>query len=306
VGETRRRLLAGATLGLAGCGGRAGEEPGVIARLFSLPGLATIATPRRGVIEQTGLRYREGPRGLLDLTLPVQPGPDTPLLVFFHGGGWRGGSRGEYVWLARSLAQEGIAVAIPDYGLWPQARWPDFVEDAAAAVAWLARGSVAPTARGSVAPTARVFVMGHSAGGFLAAALALDPRWLEAAGMPGGRGALAGAVLLAAPIDWLPEDEPNRSIFAAAPGGRIAAAPDTATLPGTPPLLLVHGAADTIVGPFHSERLARAVPAAQLLLMEGGGHLAPIVALAAPARGLGIASDAVWEAVPRFVRAGRG
>jgi acetyl esterase/lipase len=260
--------------------------------------LAGQFTPRAGATELRGLRYGQGPRRLLDLTLPRDAGAATPLLVFFHGGAWQTGSRAEYAFLARAFAAEGIAVALPDYRLWPAARWPDFIEDGAAAMAWLRSAPQAP--RGPV------FVMGHSAGGFIAAALALDPRWLDAAGLPGGRAALAGAVLVAAPIAWQPTDEPVRSIFGPAPGGRIAAVPDPAALRGAPPHLLIHGRADTVVGPFHSERLAVALrqagAPARLHMIPGAGHIAPMVAMSAPALRWGFAGRDTWQAVLRFLR----
>lgn len=257
--------------------------------------LAALATPRRGAEERRGLRYGPGARALLDLTLPRDCGDATPLLVFFHGGGWQSGSRRDYAFLARAFAAEGVAVALPDYGLWPAARWPDFVEDGAAALAWLRSAPGVP--RGPV------FVMGHSAGGFIAAALALDPRWLGEA-----HAALAGAVLVSAPIAWQPTDEPVRSIFAPAPGGRIQAVPDAIALRSAPPLLLIHGTADTVVGAFHSEQLAQDVTAAggsaRLHLIEGAGHIAPMVALAEPARRHGWTTGAAWNAVLDFLRRG--
>lgn len=261
--------------------------------------LAGLATPRAGA-ERRGLRYGPGPRGLLDLVLPRRVTAATPLLVFFHGGAWQVGARGDYTFLARAFAAEGIAVALPDYRLWPAARWPDFIEDAAAALAWLGGDA----ARAAGAPAGPVFVMGHSAGGFIAAALALDPRWLAQAGT--ARAMLAGGVLVAAPIAWQPTDEPVRSIFAPAPGGMIQALPDEAALAGAPPLLLVHGMADTVVGPFHSERLATALQqagaTARLHLMPGADHIAPMVALSAPARRFGWAPPTAWEAMLDFLR----
>ncbi|WP_270936757.1 alpha/beta hydrolase, partial [Falsiroseomonas oryzae] len=253
-------------------------------------------------VERRGLRYAPGARGLLDLTLPRDAGAGTPLLVFFHGGAWQVGSRGHYAFLARALAAEGIAVAVPDYRLWPDARWPDFLQDGAAALAWL-RGS-------GQAPGGPLFVMGHSAGGFIAASLALDPRWLAEAGLPGGRQALAGGVLVSAPIAWQPDDEPVRSIFARAPGGKIQAVPDAAALAGAPPLLLLHGTGDRVVGAFHAERLADALRAngraARLHLLEGAGHIAPMVALSAPARRYGFAKPRAWQEVVGFLRAPPG
>ncbi|MDP3417918.1 alpha/beta hydrolase [Falsiroseomonas sp.] len=245
-----------------------------------------------------GLRYGPLPRHQLDLTLPPMPVAETPLVVFIHGGGWEEGSRGQYAFVARRLAALGMAVAVPDYRLWPQARWPDFIEDAALAVAWL---HSAPDL-----PRGPLFVMGHSAGGFIAAALALDPRWLAAAGVPGARGALAGGILLAAPISWQPTDEPVVSIFAGAPDGRIEAAPDPATLAGAPPMLLLHGEADTIVGALHSRLLATALRAngrpVRLRLYEGVGHIGIMTGFVPGAGLLGLNTAPVVAEVRDFVR----
>ncbi|MBU8538593.1 alpha/beta hydrolase [Falsiroseomonas tokyonensis] len=245
-----------------------------------------------------GMRYGPLPRQVLDLTLPPMPTSDTPLVVFVHGGGWEEGGRAQYAFVARRLAALGMAVAVPDYRLWPEARWPDFVEDAARAVTWL---RTAPEV-----PRGPLFVMGHSAGGFIAAALALDPRWLEAAGLPGGRGALAGGVLLAAPISWQPNYEPVISIFANAPGGRIEAAPEPAILAGAPPMLLLHGEADVVVGALHARNLAAGLQAAgrpvRLLLYPGVGHVGIMTDFVPGAGMLGLTEAPVVAEVRDFVR----
>ena len=259
--------------------------------------LATRLTPAGRSQARPGLAYGPHPRHRLDLVLPPGMTPATPLVVFFPGGGWQAAERGDYAFLARTLAARGIAVAVPDYRLWPEARWPDFIEDGARAVAWLRREM----------PGRPLFVMGHSAGGFIAAALALDPRWLAAAGA--SRAALAGGILLAAPIAWQPTEEPTVSIFATAPAGRIDAVARQEDLADAPPMLLLHGAADTVVGPFHAVDLGAALRAAgrpvTLHVYEGVGHVGILGAMAQPVRALGLDGAPVFETVVRFV-AGSG
>lgn len=255
--------------------------------------IAGALTPGGGSVMRAGLAYGPHARHRLDLVLPRQATPATPLVLFFPGGGWKAGERGDYAFLARTLAAQGIAVAVADYRLWPEARWPDFVEDGARAIAWLLREM----------PGRPLFVMGHSAGGFIAAALCLDPRWLAAAGT--SRAALAGGVLLAAPIAWQPTEEPTVSIFSRAPGGRIEAVARTDDLEGAPPMLLLHGAADTVVGPFHSVDLAAALRRSgrpvTLHVYDGVGHVGVLGAMARPVRALGLAGAPVFEAVVGFV-----
>jgi len=199
------------------------------------------------------------------------------------------------------LAARGIAVAVPDYRLWPETGWPGFVEDGARAVAWLRDGGGAGVGLPAASP---VFLMGHSAGGFIAAALALDPRWLGA----GGRDGLAGCVTLAAPFDWVPRRDPLAAIFAAAPGGAIRAAPaDPTLLAGAPPMLLLHGAEDTTVRPEQSKAMAARLAEAgqarvRLEIYPGIGHVGILAALAAPMRALGLARAPVLETVTGFLR----
>lgn len=271
--------------------------------------LANALTPGGGRRRVSGLPYGPLPRQRLDLHLPAETGAAsgaalgsaTPLVVFFYGGNWQQGGRGDYAFLAQALASRGVAVAVPDYRVYPEARWPDFLEDSALAVAWL-RGE---RGRAAGAPAGPCFAMGHSAGAYNAAALALDPRWLDAAGLPGGRDALAGCIALAGPFDWTPRDEPLATIFAPAPGGRLEAAPSDAALAGAPPTLLLHGEGDTTVGPFHSVRLAERLRAAGgapvLRLYPGVGHIGIVAAFVAPVRALGLARAPVLEDVTAFV-----
>lgn len=157
--------------------------------------LATLASAADGVVRTiAGLAYRAADepdeyartRCRLDLYLPAEA-KGFPCLVWFHGGGIEAGSRqGERQW-ATAIARHGIAVAAADYRLSPKATYPAYIQDAAAAVAWV-HAHIAEHG----GDARRVFVGGHSAGGYLAAMVTLDKRWLTAAGMDPK--ALAGAV----------------------------------------------------------------------------------------------------------------
>lgn len=197
-----------------------------------------------------GLAYGDHPRHRLDLYAPDGEGP-WPMLVFFYGGGWDSGSRGLYGWAAQALAARGFLVALPDYRLVPEVRFPAFVEDAAAATAAAAR--LAPAHGGD---PSRLAVSGHSAGAHLALMVALDARYLAAAGAPGLVRAAAG---LAGPYDFLPFDvAASVNAFGHVDEPRLTQ-PVSFARADAPPLWLGHGLRDRTVHAEDSLILAEAV-----------------------------------------------
>ena len=223
------------------------------------------------------------PRQRLDLYRPDtadadEQGPKLPVIVFIYGGSWQTGEKGGYAFVGRALAARGFLVAIPDYRLVPQIRYPAFVEDNAAAVRWL----VSNAHRYGGDPS-RILIMGHSAGAYNAAMLALDPRWLGA-----DRPAIKGFVGLAGPYDFLPLEGP---VTTAAFGGEPRPAttqPINFVSADDPPALLLHGARDSTVYPRNSRslqaRLARVGADARMRIYPDLGHVGIVTALSRPFR----------------------
>lgn len=112
----------------------------------------------------------------LDLYLPDAETFD--LFIYFHGGGMeKGDKRAIATQLAAPyLTAKGMAMASCNYRLYPNAKYPDFVEDAAAAVHYLSNHI------GEYGKCDRIFVGGSSAGGYLSMMLCFDGRWYEACG----------------------------------------------------------------------------------------------------------------------------
>ena len=143
--------------------------------------------------------YGPLPRQRLDIYRPAgaTPAGGWPVVVFFYGGSWNQGERAQYGFVGAALASRGMLTLVADYRLYPEVRFPTFLADSALALAW----GLKHAAEQGGNPR-RVFVMGHSAGAYNAAMLALDPRWLSATGHAPRE--LAGFIGLAGPYDFLP------------------------------------------------------------------------------------------------------
>src|SRR6185312_1282274 len=96
-----------------------------------------LVVPRSGYHVVRDLAYGSDPRQKLDLYVPDKLTGPAPVLLFFYGGSWTGGSKALYPAFGQAFASKGIITAIADYRLYPQVRYPAFVEDGAHAFAWL-------------------------------------------------------------------------------------------------------------------------------------------------------------------------
>ena len=102
-------------------------------RGFSPADLLNLWKPNGAWEQYGGLAYGRKPRQKLDVYKP-RHAVKAPILVFFYGGSWQRGSRDLYPFVGASLAAQGIVTVVPDYSIFPPARFPTFVEDAARAV----------------------------------------------------------------------------------------------------------------------------------------------------------------------------
>jgi acetyl esterase/lipase len=250
---------------------------GLLASLASLLGgcspaaLLNTTVSRGGYRLQADIAYGEGPRRMLDLYLPEQPRPDGKAVLFFYGGAWNSGKKSDYLFVAQALASRGIATVVADYRLYPEVRFPAFLEDAAQATRWAA----------DRLGINKLFVMGHSAGAQITSMLMVDTPYLAAAGVE--RMKLRGLIGLSGPYDFLPLVEQRYiDVFGSADNPAIEAI--TFAHAPLPPALLIHGLADTTVKPSNSEHLAaawrRAGAPVELKLYPGVGHVDVISAFA--------------------------
>lgn len=109
-------------------------------------------------------------RHLLDVYAPKRSSAKPrPVVVFIHGGNWDSGNKNIYTFIGRRLAKQGVVAVVINYRLAPAVQVPDMANDCARAVFWATRH----IAEYGGDPD-RIFVMGHSAGGGLAALLATN------------------------------------------------------------------------------------------------------------------------------------
>jgi acetyl esterase/lipase len=199
-------------------------------------------------VSVTDFAYGDGFRHKLDVYRP-RGGARAPVIVFFYGGRWQSGGKGWYRPLAAALAARGYATVVPDYRLYPEVRFPEFLIDGAHAIRWT-RDNIAAFD----GDPRQLFVMGHSAGAYIAAMLALDPQWLGGVGLRPDRD-VAGLIGLAGPYDFLPLKDPKLVDIFDGPD-RAITQPISFADGAKPPALLITGAADFVVAPGNSSRLA--------------------------------------------------
>ena len=237
---------------------------------------------------------------LMDLHLPRERSAPVPCVVWIHGGAWWEGDRryppgnwGQDDRWFRLLVASGMAVATIDYRLSGEARHPAQLADAQAAIRYLRHHADAL----GIDPS-RLGVSGESAGGHLAALVALtgdNPVAPTDRSVVGPSSAVAAAVPMYPITDLLafgpdgPDgagDEPWAGLYPEdlLLGQRAADVADLARAASpihhvhgaAPPMLLLHGAEDTLVPPGHSERLAAALAQVgapvRLELVAGGEH----------------------------------
>ncbi len=239
----------------------------------------------------SGVAYGAGPRHKLDIYVPEGGAKGAPVVVFFYGGNWNAGERADYAFVGRALASRGIVAVIPDYRLYPEVRYPDFLDDSAQAVAWASR----EIARYGGDP-ARLFVMGHSAGAYNAAMVALDERYLAKSGIK--TAALRGWIGLAGPYDFLPiVNKDTRPVFHY-PDTPPSSQPVNHVGKTSPPALLIAAASDRLVNPAdNTGRLATKLRsngvAVTELYYDGVTHTTLVASMAAPLRALAPTLDAV-------------
>lgn len=203
-----------------------------------------------------------------------------PMVVFVHGGSWETGSKEEYAFVGQSLAQAGYVTAVINYRKAPENVYPDYVKDAAQAIAWSY-----DNAKSFHADPNRLAVIGHSAGAFNAVAAVANEDFLAPYGMkPKDLGAVIG---IAGPYSYDFRQYDSATAFGAnATPDEVM--PDRQIKGEQPPYLLLTAEKDKVVHITNAIKMTEALKAAGVNVetgeIKGASHATSIGAMAPPLR----------------------
>lgn len=206
-------------------------------------------TPSSTFDRTKNVSFGESARDILDIYRAEKPKANAPVLVFVHGGSWDSGSKGIYKFLAEGFTKSGYDIVVPNYRIYPNAKFPNFLDDNAKAVAFTAE----------TFPNRKIVLVGHSAGAYNVLMLGLRDEFLRSAGVD-RCATISGVVGLATPTGVVPlESARLTEIFP----DRFTA--DDAVLNNvtgpSPAIFLGHGEKDTTVYPVNSTALAEKIVA---------------------------------------------
>lgn len=257
--------------------------------------LLNAVVTEEGYSIERDVAYGGASRHKLDIYIPDDVAPGANVAVFFYGGRWEYGSKADYLFVGQALASKGIVTVIADYRLYPDVRFPGFLEDGAKAVGWVRRHIA-----GHGGDPDRVFLIGHSAGAHIAAMLSLDPTFLKAEHVRTED--LAGLIGLAGPYDFLPIRDPLvKEVFAV--DDLAGTQPINHASAQAPDALFLTGRDDETVLPRNSVRLGDAIDGvggdADVKIYDRIGHVGIVLAMASPFRWLAPTLDDIASFIER-------
>lgn len=258
----------------------------IVAVLLPLPAFAlslmdpfNLPTAMDGGVTKVGdgIAYADGPRKKLDIYAPADLKGEAPVVFFIYGGAWDHGDRGDYQFVGHALASRGFITVIADYRLYPDTKYPGFLEDCAQALRW-----VQDNIGKYHGDTNRVFLAGHSAGAYNAVMLGLDSSFFREYGVTLS---IKGIAALSGPYDFYPfEYDEVRHSFGDAPNPE-GTQPVNLVTPEAPPMFLAAGTTDPIVRVQNTENLAAKLKAQGVWVTtkyyEGFGHMEVVIAMGA-------------------------
>jgi acetyl esterase/lipase len=257
--------------------------------------ILNLAVPRGGYAIHPDIAYGADPRQTLDIYVPDGLAKPAPVILFFYGGSWSSGGKDIYRAFGQAFASKGIVTIVADYRLYPQVRYPAFVEDGAQAFRFV--HEIVAKYGGDAN---RIFLAGHSAGAYIAVLLASDLHYLKDAHADPAW--VRGVIGIAGPYDFLPLHDPK--LIDTFGGANVRATQPIDYIDGKrAPMLLAHGTADTTVGVGNARRMAKRLKSVGSPYDEieypGASHIGILLSLAPGFRG----NTTLREDIAKFVMA---
>ena len=237
--------------------------------------------------------YGTSNRQKLDIYLPkVNPKENTTqstnalkkVVIFYYGGNWDSGERAGYKFVGEALSAQGFIVVIPDYRVYPEVLFPEFMADPASAAKW-----VKDNINQYGGDANKIFLAGHSAGAHIAVMLALNAEYLTKQNLAPSD--FAGVIGLAGPYDFLPLKSDRLKTIFGAEKEQWKSQPINFVDGKNPPLLLAVGKKDGTVWPRNTYHLAKKIKENNGLVEVSEyvnyGHVDMVAKLAKPFRGDG-------------------
>ncbi len=281
----------------------------IIAPLFSMAALVltmacspiralNVVIPDGGYQLTAGIGYGTLPRQKLDVYVPKKTAnvvtKPLPVVVFFYGGSWDSGERGNYKFIGEAMTSQGFVAIVPDYRVYPEVLFPGFMEDPARVAKW-AKEHAAEFG----GDPARIFLTGHSAGAHIAAMLVLNDEFLRVQQLKPTD--FAGMIGLAGPYDFLPLTSDRLKTIFGPEEQRAKSQPINYVTGNNPPMLLLVGTKDNTVWPKNTYNLAAKIRAksgpVEVKEFAGYGHVDMAAKLAKPLR-----DQAMLSAIADFIR----
>lgn len=208
---------------------------------------------------ERNLPYGKKAHQHLDIYIPKRPAPNTaktyPVIVFFYGGGWSWGKKEYFEFVADAFTRHGYIVAIPNYVLYPKGKYPEFINDSAAAVAWV--HSNIHRYNGNID---NLFLAGHSAGAYNAVMVATEDHFIQAQGL--STQIIKAVAGIAGPYNFTPKAERYVNIFGQEHFDDMKIQHHVSG--NEPPMLLLHGKGDSTVALANQSTMAEALQAKQV------------------------------------------
>src|SRR5262247_2589604 len=185
-----------------------------------------------------GARYADA-KDKLDIYLP-EDRRNAPVIVSYYGNQLMGGDKSEDAHIGRRFAAAGFVTVVVNYRLLPAVSHPAHVQDAAASFAWVKRHIAEYGGNAD-----QVFIIGYSAGAYLAALLSTDPRYLAAHNLSPRD--IRGTVPVSA-FYWVERrgvaPDRDKSVWGNDPNAWVDASPAHHALAGAPNMLILYAERD--------------------------------------------------------------